>query len=109
MLIRYKTEAVLKKATKQKQSNGFRMPFYEIINTYVIQSQTLEDQVNVSVYGDNISKILRITSPKNKLEKFLYSKVTNEQDNISKYYIFIDNIKYKINSVTKVRIDVERL
>lgn len=109
MLLRYKEKAVLKKSVKTKQPNGSKINTYETVDTYTIQSQTLEDEVSVSIYGNNISKVLRITSTNKKLENYLYPKVTNEQDNISDYFIFINNVKYKINSATKLRVDIERL
>lgn len=108
MQLRYLQEATLNKTNKIKQSNGVYLDEYEEISIHKVQIQTLEDEVSATIYGANISKILRIKSPNKELEKYLISKLSNKEDNISKYFIFIDNVKYKINSVTLSKIDIER-
>lgn len=108
MLLRYLSPAVLKRATKTKNPNGTYSNTYEVISTYKVQSQNLmDDSVSATIYGASINKMLRISSPLGNLEKYLLPKVDNQQDNISNYYIFIDNKTYKINSVSNDRIDIE--
>ena len=51
--------------------------------------------------------MLRIKTPLSNLEKLLKSKVNNTTDNISKYFIFINEAKYKIKAVNSKGIDIE--
>lgn len=108
MQLRYLEPAILKVAIKEKQDNGTYIDTYTIIDTYMVQKQELQDQVSASIYGADINKMLRLKSPNAKLEKYLIPKVNNREDNISKYYIFIDDSQYKIKAVTSARIDIER-
>lgn len=107
MLLRYLENAYLKKATKTKQPNGTYTESLEDVKTYKVQTQELNDEIAVSVYGANVYKMIRIKSIRNELEDYLYTKVNNKQDNISAYYIFINNRKYKIVSVNVKGIDLE--
>ena len=107
MLLRYIENAKLKKATKTKQSNGTYIETLEDIKTYRIQEQELNDEISATIYGANVYKMIRIKSVKQELENYLYTKLNNKQDNISFYYIFINNKKYKIVSVNASGIDLE--
>ena len=108
MLLRYLKLITLNKATKIKNSNGTYTNTYTKIDAYKVQMQDLtDDEISASIYGANITKMLRISSPLNKLEKYLLPKVNNKIDNISQYYIFFDNRTYKIASVSNSRIDIE--
>ena len=107
MLIRYLEDVELKKALQKKQSNGSYLNTYLDINKYSVQIQELNDEVSISIYGANIFNMLRIKSPLNDLEDYLKAKINNTDDNISQYFIFIDNKTYKIKSVTKRGIDLE--
>lgn len=107
MLIRYLKPIMLKKSITVKQENGSRTEGYEDINEYQTQIQEIDDQVSASIYGASITKMLRIKSPLLKLENYLETKLNNTADNISKYYIFIGDNKYKIKSVGNKGIDIE--
>ena len=108
MLLRYLKKITLKKATKTKQANGTYKNVYEDIQSYNVQMQNLtDDEISATIYGAKINKMLRLTSPLNKLEKYLLPKVDNKQDNISSYYIEQDDKTYKITSVSNDRIDIE--
>ena len=108
MLLRYLVSITLKKATKVKNPNGTYSNTYEVISNHNVQMQNLmDDSVSATIYGANINKMLRLSSPLGNLEKYLLPKVDNQQDNISNYYIFIDNKTYKIVSVASDRIDIE--
>ena len=109
MLIRYLKPIELKKATKIKQANGTYIDTYELIAKYNVQKQTLESEVDAQVYGADINKMLRIISPYNALEEYLLTKLSNDADNISKYYIFDGNVKYKIVAVTPSKVDISIL
>ena len=107
MLLRYLENAYLKKATKTKQENGTYIETFIDVEIYRVQEQELDDEISASIYGANINKMLRIKSVRNELENYLYTKVNNKQDNISFYYIEINNRRYKIVSVNAKGIDLE--
>lgn len=99
MLLRYLKNVTLKKTTIKKQPNGSRKEEFETIKDYKVQIQEMDDEINASVYGASIMNMLRIKTPLGNLESYLNEKINNEEDNISKYYIFIENRKYRIKSV----------
>lgn len=71
--------------------------------------QAIEDEISSTIYGANINRMLRLKSPRYKLEDYLITKVDNINDNISNYYVEIDDHDYKIIAVTRSKIDIERL
>ena len=107
MLLRYLKPVILKKSTIAKQDNGSRKEEYTIVNVYRVQIQELDDEISASIYGASIVNMLKIKSPLLKLESVLKTKVNNKTDNISKYYIFIDDNKYKIKSVNSKGVLIE--
>lgn len=107
MLLRYLKTIILKKTITVKQPNGSRIEEYETIGDYQVQIQEIDDEISASVYGASIVNMLRIKSPLLELEKFLEDKVNNTSDNISKYYIFIKEDKYKIKSINSKGIEIE--
>ena len=107
MLLRRLINVTLKKTVIVKQENGSRLEEYEIIDDYEVSKENLDDQVSASIYGASIIKMLRIKSPLSKLENYLETKLNNTTDNISKYYFFIGENKYKIKSVGNKGIDIE--
>ena len=107
MLLRYLKLAIVKKATKTKQSNGTYKEKLDIVKKCRIQEQELTDEISASIYGANVYKMLRIKSVRNVLEDYLYSKANNKADNISNYYVFIGNKQYKIVSVNSRGVDLE--
>lgn len=109
MQLRYLESIALKKASKEKQSNGVEVSTYSLVDNYRVQFEDLSDEVSASIYGANLYKVKRIRSPRGALEKYLYSKLSNETDNISKYFIFVDNVAYKINDVSKNGVTIERI
>jgi hypothetical protein len=106
MQLRYLKSVDLKKATKTKQSNGTYIDTLTLVSSYSAQTQELNDEVSVSVYGADLYKITRIKSVNSELEVYLKSKLNNEDDNISKYYIIMDGTQYKIKSVRENWIDI---
>lgn len=108
MQLRYIINCELKVATKVKNTNGTFTNSYTKIGDYDVQKQEINDEISATVYGANIIKMLRLKSINKELENYLIPKVNNENDNISKYFIFINNVCYKINSVNEFRIDIER-
>ena len=109
-LLRYLETVELKKANYSKDPNGARVVAeYTLIQKYKVQSQYLNDEVSASIYGSNLVNVKRISSPLKDLEKFLLTKVNNKKDNVSKYFIFVNGVIYKIISVTDSRVDIERI
>jgi hypothetical protein len=106
MQLRYLKSVDLKKATKTKQPNGTYIDILTLVSSYSVQTQELNDDVSVSVYGADLFKITRIKSVNRELEVYLKSKLNNEDDNISKYYIIMDGTQYKIKSVRENWIDI---
>lgn len=109
MLIRYLKTIILKKADKIKQPNGTYLDTYTKVKEYRVMKQELTNEVDAEVYGSDINKMMRIKSPKGDLEDYLFSRLNNKEDNVSKYVIFDGDTKYKIVAVSPYRIDIERL
>ena len=107
MLIRHLKTITLKKSIKTKQENGSRTEEYETIKDYEVQKQELDDQISASIYGANIINMCRIKSPLLDLENMLQTKLNNTNDNISKYFIFMNENKYKIKSVNSKGVVIE--
>ena len=110
MLIKNLSKCTLKKATKEKTNTGNLINTgYTIIGDYRIQEQTLQDEITSTMYGADVNKMLRIASPLHKLEKYLLPKVDNKVDNVSDYYIFYNDVQYKIIAVRSYYIDLRRI
>lgn len=107
-LKRLKEITLLKITNREKQANGTYIDIYSVVNNYKIEKQELNDEISASEYGANINNMLKIASPLKDLEKLLYSKVNNKEDNISKYKINLGGIDYKIKAVKMSGIDIER-
>lgn len=108
-LIRYLKEVSLLKSTKVKQPNGVYVKSYTEIGTYNVKIDELQDEVSATIYGANIDKMLNISDALGVLSCYLSPKVENTNDNISLYFIQIDNTLYKIVSVKKKSINIERI
>src|SRR5574344_2846486 len=107
MQLRYLKIVDLKKAAQSKQQNRTYIYTLILVSYYNIQTQELNDDISVSIYGADLNKITRIKSVNSELEAYLKSKLNNDDDNISKYYIIMDDIQYKIKSVRENWIDIE--
>lgn len=99
--------AVLKVATKTKQTNGSYIDAYTKVADYSVILQELTDEVSASIYGANLNKTYRVSSPRQTLEIYLQGKLNNTSDNISKYFLFIQDKQYKIVSVKEQWVDIE--
>lgn len=117
MLLRYLETYKLYHVVKQKQTNGSTIDTYELLGSYRVQKQDLAtDEVASSIYGADINSIYRISSVLGELEAYLLPKVSNKEDNISKYLISkevpntsVGEIIYKIRAVSEDRIDIQRI
>ena len=79
------------------------------IGTYKVVIQELNDNVSATIYGADITKMWDISSPLKDLEDYLIPKVDNQEDNISLYFINLEGSRYKIRSVKKSGITIERV
>lgn len=109
MQLRYLQSVSLKKANKVKESNGVYVDTYDLVKDYRVQLEDLSDEISVSIYGANLYKVKKVRSPKKTLEKYLSTKLNNEVDNISKYFLFIDDVIYKINDSQMSGVTIERI
>ena len=107
MLLRYLEYITLQKATRTKRPNGTPEDTFQNIKRYKVQEQELDDEVSASIYGANLYKMIRIKSVRQELEDYLNTKVNNKEDNISNYYIMLNNKRYKIKAVNVKGIDLE--
>ncbi len=106
MQLRYLKNIELYKSNRVKQPNGTYIENYSKIADYSVLEQELTDEVSVGIYGADLNKITRIKSIRNELEVYLKTKMINEEDNISKYYIVLDNMQYSIKSVRNNWVDI---
>ena len=110
MLIKNLINCELKKAIKEKTATGsLVVSDYELIDNYRVQKDTLQDIITTTMYGSDVNKMLRIASPLHDLEAYLLPKVDNKEDNISMYYIYIDDVQYKVVAVREYYVDIKRL
>lgn len=108
-LLRYLEEISLCKLTKVKQPNGSYINDYKLVSKYKVQKQSLSDQVSATIYGANITKMFKISTPLLSLEHYLLPKVDNKEDNISLYAIKLNDNMYRIRSVLDSGIEIERI
>lgn len=98
------------KVSKESTDDGDFTEELSNVGVYSIIAQELTDAVSATIYGSNISKMVRISSVHRLLEILLKSKVNNTEDNISKYRITFNNSEYyKIVDVKTKYIDIERI
>ena len=107
MLVRRLERITLKKVVKSKQANGSYIENFQKIKDYDIQRQELDDEISANIYGASIVNMLRIKTPLRNLEDLLSKKLNNKSDNISQYYIFINETKYRIKSVNSKGVVIE--
>ena len=102
-----KRKVALMKANKHITPTGIKkVEDYTKIGDYSVQEQILEDVISATIYGADINKMKRIASPLHDLEAYLLPKVENKEDNISTYYIFMDDKQYKITAVRSYYLDI---
>lgn len=105
--LRRLSEVTLQKQIKAKQPNGTLINTYESIGNYEVIEQEMTEQIDATIYGANLIKMLRLSSVQSTLEKYLQSKNDDTPDNLSLYYILIGKKRYKIKAVYKNWIDIE--
>lgn len=102
---------LLKKAIYKQENNGQKVlsNYENIKHDFYVTFEELSDEISASIYGAEINKMIRITSLRYELETYLLPKVDNIEDNISNYFIFLNNHKYKIIAINSYRIDLKRV
>lgn len=106
MQLRYLEDVEIEKATRTKQANGTVVLSYTRVADYKVQLQELTDEVSASIYGANVNRMYRISSPQHDLEAFLSSKANNTSDNISLYFVRLNGAHYKIMALKKNWVDI---
>ena len=104
--LRYLIDTELDKADRVRQDNGVMLSSYSKVADYKIQVQELTDEISASIYGADVNRMYRVSSPRAVLEQYLFSKVNNSSDNISLYSLIIDGLRYKIVTVRRNWIDI---
>jgi len=107
--LRYLEDIELDESTRSKQPNGVLIYTYSKVDDYKVQFQELVDEISASIYGADIDRMYRISSPHYELEQYLAEKVNVSSDNISKYSIVHKGNRYKIRNVRKHWVDIELL
>lgn len=107
--LRYLEDIKLCSRDRAVQSNGSFTESFAVIDTYHVQIHDIYDEVSASLYGSDLNNMIRITSPRNSLEKYLLNKVNVTSDNITKYAIKKDSFIYEIVSVKQHWVDVKFL
>lgn len=105
--LRYLKTASLYFAEKIKQPNGAVITRDTLQGEYHVQVQELTDEVSASLYGAEMNKMLRISSYLYPLETYLAEKTLPTTDNLSEYFIVIEDRKYRITTVRMHWVDIE--
>lgn len=107
--LRYLHTCILCSRERIKQANGDIVGQYPDIREYLIQAQEIADETSASIYGADINKMLRISSPRSELEDVLLEKINFTSDNVTNYCIKFGRFVYEIKSVKKNWIDLKIL
>ena len=105
--LRYLIDAEVDKADRARQDNGVMLSSYSKVAESKIQVQELTDEISASIYGADVNRMYRVSSPRYSLEAFLFSKVNNSSDNVSLYSLVINGLRYRIVTVRKNWVDIE--
>ena len=97
----------LQKSAKVKQTNGTNLTTYSDIGDYRVIAHEIDDSVYASIYGANVTKMLRLSSPLLRLESFLKTKTSDTADNLSLYFVQMGDKRFKITAVYNNWIDIE--
>ena len=103
--LRYLIKAELDITVRTKQPNGAVIETYSKVGDYIIQPQEIDDQVSASIYGADVNRMMRVSSPRYVLESFLASKMNVSTDNVSLYSLIIKGRRYRVKAVREHWID----
>ena len=102
-------DCVLYQKVREKQPNGNYIERLYEVDRVLVQAQEISDDLSFSVYGARINNMIRIVSPYSDLMNVLAEHMNNETDVITDYLIEIGGYKYRIVTVRKNWVDLERL
>lgn len=105
MQLRYLADCTLLHNTKVKQPNGNYTLTLEVVGSYKAQIQKLTDSISATIYGADINRMYRFSSPLKELEKAIANKFNFEKDNVTNYSIKHEDKIYKIVAINDNWVD----
>lgn len=105
MQLRYLADCTLLHNTKVKQPNGNYTLTLEVVGSYKAQIQKLTDSISATIYGADINRMYRFSSPLKELEKAIANKFNFDKDNITNYSIKHEDKIYKIVAINDNWVD----
>lgn len=105
MQLRYLADCTLLHNTKVKQPNGNYTLTLEVVGSYKAQIQKLTDSISATIYGADINRMYRFSSPLKELEKAIANKFNFNEDNITNYSIKHEDKIYKIVAINDNWVD----
>lgn len=105
MQLRYLVDCALIHNTKVKQPNGSYTLNVNIIGVYKVQIQKLTDSISATIYGADINRMYRFSSPLKELEKAIANKFNFNEDNVTNYSIKHEDKIYKIVAINDNWVD----
>lgn len=105
MQLRYLADCTLLHNTKVKQPNGNYTLTLEVVGSYKAQIQKLTDSISATIYGADINRMYRFSSPLKELEKAIADRFNYDEDNITNYSIKHEDKIYKIVAINDNWVD----
>ncbi|MDD5802152.1 MAG: hypothetical protein PUD31_06985 [Solobacterium sp.] len=105
MQLRYLADCTLLHNTKVKQPNGNYTLTLEVVGLYKAQIQKLTDSISATIYGADINRMYRFSSPLKELEKAIANKFNFNEDNVTNYSIKHEDKIYKIVAINDNWVD----
>lgn len=106
MQLRYLQKCRLIKGSKEKQANGSFKLTYSTIGEYKVQVQKVTDSISATIYGADINRMYRFTSPLKDLETYLADKFNYSDDNVTNYFLELDK-RYTIIAINDNWVDAK--
>ncbi len=107
MQLRYLDSAVLLYGKKVKQPNGNYTLSFKSLGSYKVQVQKVTDSISATIYGADINRMYRFSSPLKSLEKTLADKFNYDDDNVTNYSLTYQGKKYKIVAINDNWVDAK--
>lgn len=107
--LRYLQDVALYHNTPTKQANGATTYTANLVLKCQVQLRELSLETIMSIYGGNVRKVYRISSPRYELETYLNNIYNPSANNVSEYFIVLNNNKFKITSANSKWVDIEMI
>lgn len=107
MQLRYLDTAVLLCGEKVKQPNGNYTLSFKTLGSYKVQIQKVTDSISATIYGADISRMYRFSSPLRQLEKLLADKFNYDDDSVTNYSLTYQGKNYKIVAINDNWVDAK--